>query len=279
MSAEFAEVRWRGRSVRIEYQRIAPERRDAPLLVFLHEGLGSVAMWKDFPQRLCEAGGFRGVVMSRPAYGRSTPRAADEAWAPDFMHQQAHEVLPAFFEAIGLQEAPWLFGHSDGGSIALLYAARHPQRTAGVVALAPHLFVEDVSVVNIELARGAYLKGDLRARLARYHDDVDSAFWGWNRIWLDPAFRRWNIEAEIGAITCPVLAMQGLDDEYGTLAQIRGIAQRVPGTELLEIAQCGHSPHRDQAEQVIVATVAFVSAKKQLTQAATPRGTAQLLEK
>ena len=261
---EFAQIDWRGRAVRIEYQRIAAERSGAPLLVFLHEGLGSVAMWKDFPQRLCDAGGFRGLVFSRPGYGRSTPRAADEAWDLDFMHRQAHEVLPAFFEAIGLHEKPWLFGHSDGGSIALLYAARFAQRVAGVVALAPHIFVEDVTVANIELARLAYQDADLRARLARYHDDVDSAFWGWNRIWLHPPFRQWNIEREIAAVTCPVLAMQGVDDEYGSLAQIRGIAGRVAGTQLLEIAKCGHSPHRDQPEQVIVATAAFVSTRKQL---------------
>ena len=269
--SEFAAIRWRGRDVRIEYERIAPERREAPLLVFLHEGLGSVAMWKDFPRQLCDAGGFRGLVYSRPGYGRSTPRAADESWDIDFMHRQAHEVLPAFFEAIGLRERPWLFGHSDGGSIALLYAARFARQVAGIIAMAPHIFVEDRTVANIEIARRAYEETDLRGRLARYHDDVDSAFRGWNRIWLHAPFRRWNIEAELGAIDCPVLAMQGVDDEYGTLAQIRGIAARVPGTALLEIAGCGHSPHRDQPEQVIVATVAFVSAEKQLADTAKGR--------
>lgn len=258
----FAAIRWRARDVRVEYVRIAPERTGAPLVVFLHEGLGSVAMWKDFPERLCEAGGFRGLVFSRPAYGRSTPREADEAWDVDFMHRQAHEVLPAFFDAIGLDESPWLFGHSDGGSIALLYAARFPQRVAGLVLLAPHVFVEDMTVANIELARQAYLGTDLPQRLGRYHDDADSAFWGWNRIWLHPPFRQWNIEAELAPIACPVLAMQGLDDEYGTLAQIRGIARHVPGTELLEIPKCGHSPHRDQPETAIVATISFINARR-----------------
>src|SRR5690606_11449356 len=133
-------------------------------------------------------------------------------------------------------------------------AACFPGRAAGLVLLAPHIFVEDVTVANIELARQAYLGTDLPQRLGRYHDDPDSAFWGWNRIWLHPPFRQWNIEAELAAITCPVLAIQGLDDEYGTLAQIRGIARRVPGTELLEIPKCGHSPHRDQPETAIVAT-------------------------
>lgn len=260
-AVEFAAIAWRGRALQIEYQRIAPERTEAPLVVFLHEGLGSVAMWKDFPAQLCEAGGFRGLVFSRPGYGRSTPRADDEVWSMDFMHRQAHEVLPAFFEAIGLTGQPWLFGHSDGGSISLLYAARFPERVAGLVVLAPHILVEDVTVANIEVARRAYLETDLPQRLGRYHDDPDSAFWGWNRIWLHPPFRQWNIEAELDPIRCPVLAMQGIDDEYGTLQQIRGIAARVPQTELLEIPDCGHSPHRDQPETAIVATVRFIQAR------------------
>lgn len=259
---QWACVPWRDRTVQIEYQWIAPERTAAPLVVFLHEGLGSVAMWKDFPQRLCNAGGFRGLVFSRPAYGQSTPRAADETWGVDFMHQQAHEVVPAFLDAIGVKEASWLFGHSDGASIALLLAARSLQRVRGLVLLAPHIFVEDVTVVNIERAKDAYLNADLAQKLGRYHDDPDSAFWGWNRIWLDPAFRAWNIEAEVTAVRAPVLAIQGLDDEYGTLAQIRGIARQVPGAQLLELPDCAHSPHRDQSEAVIAATVAFIAASE-----------------
>jgi pimeloyl-ACP methyl ester carboxylesterase len=270
-ASEFAAIAWRGRDLRIEYRRIEAGRRDAPLVVFLHEGLGSVAMWKDFPEQLCEAGGLRGLVFSRPGYGRSTPREADETWDLDFMHRQAHEVLPAFFEAVGLADTrPWLFGHSDGASIALLHAARFPGQVAGLVVLAPHIFVEDKTVANIELARQAYLDTDLRARLGRYHDDVDSAFWGWNRIWLHPPFRQWNIESELEAIHCPVLAIQGVDDEYGTLQQIRGIAKRVPGTELLELPDCGHSPHRDQPEAVIVATASFVRAHSPPLQGKTP---------
>jgi len=256
LAAEFAEITWRGRRVQIEHAWIAPERRAAPLIVFLHEGLGSLAMWKDFPARLCAAVGARGLVYSRPGYGRSTPRAAQEVWDPDFMHQQAHEVLPALLQALGIdarQDKPWLFGHSDGGSITLLYAARFQEAIAGAVVLAPHILVEEVSVTSIAAAREAYLGTDLRARLARYHDDPDSAFWGWNTIWLDPRFRDWSIADEIAPIRCPLLAVQGLEDEYGTLAQVRGIAERVPQTRLLEIARCGHSPHRDQPELVIEA--------------------------
>lgn len=258
----FAAIQWRERNVQIEYQWIAPERSDAPLLVFLHEGLGSLSMWKDFPERLCNAGGFRGLVFSRPAYGRSTPRPEDELWDVDFMHQQAHEVLPAFFKAIGLSTAPWLFGHSDGASIALLYAAKFPEAAAGLVVMAPHILVEDVTVENIEKARDAYTSTDLPKKLGRYHDSPDSAFWGWNRIWLRPSFRQWNIESELASIRCPVLAIQGLDDEYGTLHQIRGIAQRVPQTELLELPNCGHSPHRDQSEEVLVKTVSFIKSQE-----------------
>jgi pimeloyl-ACP methyl ester carboxylesterase len=265
VTSEFVEIAWRGRHVRIEHAWIAPERRDAPLLVFLHEGLGSLAMWKDFPQRLCDAAQCRGLVYSRPGYGRSTPRAPAEAWNLDFMHRQAHEVLPALLEALRLDttsEPPWLFGHSDGGSIALLYAARFPTRVAGAIVLAPHILVEDLSVASIAKAREAYESTDLRARLAKYHDDPDSAFWGWNRIWLHPPFRAWSIEDEIASIRCPLLAVQGLDDEYGTLEQIRGIARRVPHTELLELAGCGHSPHRDQSEALIAAASAFLRAHR-----------------
>lgn len=254
-------VRWADRHDEIETQWLSPERTTAPLWVFLHEGLGSRSLWRDFPQRLCDATGCRGLVFSRQGYGASTPRRADERWPVTFMHAQAQQFLPAYFEALDLDTAtdrPWLFGHSDGGSIALLHAAACADRVAGTVVAAPHLFVEDISVRNIAQAREAYLHGDLRQRLARHHDDVDSAFWGWNDIWLDPAFRAWNIEAELPRIACPLLAIQGHDDEYGTLAQIRDIAHHVPHVRLLELAACGHSAHRDQPEAVIDAATRFM---------------------
>ena len=263
MDTAFTDINWRGHSVRIEHTWVSPERRTAPLMVFLHEGLGSVSMWRDFPARLCQALGWRGLVYSRPGYGSSSPRPADEQWGNDFMHRQADEVLPALLTALGIdatQDPPWLLGHSDGGSIALLHAAHFPQQVAGAIVLAPHIVVEELSVRNIEAARQAYLHHGLRQRLARHHDDPDSAFWGWNRIWLDPAFRDWSIAAEIGAITCPLLAIQGLDDAYGTLEQIRGIQRRVPHTRLLELPGCGHSPQRDQADAVIAAVCGFAQA-------------------
>ena len=263
MTTSFVHIDWQGRAVRIEHQWLNAHLGDAPLLVFLHEGLGSLAMWRDYPQQLCDALGVRGLVYSRPGYGQSTPRDADEHWAPDFMHRQAHEVLPALLQALNVQEAPWLFGHSDGGSIALLFATRHA--TAGVIVLAPHIKVEDISVKSIAIAKETYENTDLRQRLNRYHADVDSAFWGWNRIWLAPEFRNWSIEHELFSITCPVLAIQGIHDEYGTLAQIRDIQRHVPHTQLLELENCGHSPHRDQAPTLTQACVTFFNAHLSLT--------------
>lgn len=256
---QFQDLEWRGRTVRVEYAWVGAESGRSPLIVFLHEGLGSLAMWKNFPERLCAAVGARGLVFSRPGYGQSTPRPRDEVWSVDFMHRQAYEVLPRLLDALAVEQPVWLFGHSDGGSIALLHAGRFPERVAGLVLLAPHIFVEDITVENIERAKADYETGSLRAGLARYHDDPDSAFWGWNRIWLHPPFRQWNITDEIQGIRCPVLAIQGLDDAYGTLAQIRGIAECLPATQLLEIPHCGHSPHRDQPEQVITAARTFIT--------------------
>jgi pimeloyl-ACP methyl ester carboxylesterase len=261
VSASFVEIGWRGQRVRIEHAFLAPERRSAPLVVFLHEGLGSLSMWKDFPQQLCDAAGVRGLVYSRPGYGRSTPRPAEEAWGLDFMHRQAHEVLPTLLQALDVDathDKPWLLGHSDGASIALLYAAKFRDAIAGTIVLAPHILVEELSVQSIAEAKAAYENTDLRQRLAKHHDDPDSAFWGWNRIWLHPPFKQWTIEEEVRTIACPLLAVQGLDDEYGTLEQIRGIARRVPHTVLLELPNCGHSPHRDQPEALTASATRFI---------------------
>ncbi len=260
-TSQFVNIDWAGQSVSIEYQWLGSIEAERPLLVFLHEGLGSVAMWKDFPQRLCEAANCRGLVYSRPGYGKSTPRGKDETWQPDFMHRQAFEVLPAIFKALEINSAvekPWLFGHSDGGSIALLFAARYPMNTSGTIVLAPHILVENVSVSSIEKAKIAYQTTELRSKLARYHDDVDSAFWGWNDIWLNPTFRHWNLTQAIKTISCPLLAVQGLDDEYGTLEQIHGIKRVLPATQLLELTDSGHSPHRDQPDALIDACFSFI---------------------
>ncbi|WP_454765542.1 alpha/beta fold hydrolase [Cupriavidus campinensis] len=265
MPSSLVTVPFDGRRIDIEYQWLGARRAHGPLVVFLHEGLGSVSMWRDFPRQLCEAGAFRGLVFSRYGYGRSTPRPADEQWGVDFMHRQAREALPALFEALEIGPGrrhgkPWLLGHSDGGSIALIHAASFPDAVDGLTVLAPHIMVEDISVRSIAATREAYLKTDLRARLARHHAQVDSAFWGWNDIWLNPAFRHWDLRPMLDHIRCPVLAVQGEDDEYGTMAQIEGIHRYAPQTVLLKLARCGHSPHRDQAGALTAASAAFITA-------------------
>jgi pimeloyl-ACP methyl ester carboxylesterase len=240
---------------RLEYLRIAPERAGTPV-VFLHEGLGSVAGWRDFPRHLCDRLGAPGLVYSRCGYGQSSRLDWRQApRRPDFMHREAHVVLPALLDALGIAQ-PLLVGHSDGGSIALLYAARFDP--CAIAVLAPHVFVEDITIASIRAARAAWTEGALRDRLARHHTDPDGAFFGWNDVWLDPAFRDWDIEAELAHVRCPVLAIQGHDDEYGTMAQIDRIAAGLaaghdPPCELLKLAHCRHSPQRDQPEAVSAA--------------------------
>ena len=271
--------------VRLEVQRLAPSQRAgsgdargagagnppagparpgppagglAPL-VFLHEGLGSVSLWRDWPQRLCDATGRAGVVYSRQGSGRSDPvpdvRGVGRL-RPDYMHREALDVLPALLAGLGIN-TPVLVGHSDGATIALLHASRHT--VAACVVMAPHVVVEDVSVRSIAQAREAFLDRGLRERLARHHADVDGAFWQWNDIWLDPAFRSFDIRAECAAITAPLLAIQGEDDEYGTMAQIDEIARAAPQTRLLKLAAFGHSPQRDQPEAALAAIRAFLA--------------------
>lgn len=235
--------------VGLELLRLTPtgaKPTRAPL-VLLHEGLGSVSMWRDWPAQLAQATGREVLLYSRRGYGRSDPipdiRASGRR-TPDYMHHEAWQVLPALLSRLGV-ERPVLLGHSDGGSIALLFASRHP--VVATIVLAPHVMVEDLSLRSIALAREAWLGSDLRTRLARHHDDVDCAFWGWNDIWLDPAFRSFDIRRDCEAITCPVLALQGEDDAYGTAEQIVQI--RPAGTiERHLLPACGHSPQRDQPE-------------------------------
>ena len=248
----------RGR-LSIEYQFVGSQDPDAPLMIFLHEGLGSVAMWKDWPRQLCLRAGLRGLVYSRYGYGHSTPRPEGEVWAPDYMTIQARDDLPALLRALNLDhERPLLFGHSDGGTIALLYAALYPERTRGIAIAAPHIFVEDRTVKAIAEVRDLYEHTGLRERLARYHSDPDSAFWAWNRAWLNPPFRDWDIRGAIAGIRCPVLAIQGEGDEYASMEQITGIRDVVPHTECIALPDCGHSPHKDQPEALERAICAWL---------------------
>ncbi|HTW84141.1 MAG TPA: alpha/beta hydrolase [Candidatus Sulfotelmatobacter sp.] len=226
-----------------------------PTIVLLHEGLGSVALWRDFPQQLAARTRCAVVAYSRRGYGASDPLAGPRE--PDYMQREATEVLPSLLDALAV-ERPILFGHSDGASIAIVYAGAFPDRVSGLVLEAPHVFVEEISLRSIAAARAAWERGDLRARLSRYHTHVEDAFRGWNDAWLDPRFRGWNIEADAARITCPVLIVQGEADEYGTLAQVESIAARVPLTQALVIPGAGHSPHRDAAEKVLTRVATFV---------------------
>jgi pimeloyl-ACP methyl ester carboxylesterase len=252
----FAEIK----GLTLEYSRIAGAA-NMPTLVLLHEGLGSVSMWRDFPQKLAAATLCSVFTYSRLGYGASEPLPPGRnIRKPDFMHTEAWEILPELRRSQNLEHVV-LFGHSDGGSIALLHAARH--EVAGTIVMAPHVRVETISVKSIEAAKVAYedtkLSTGLRARLAKYHDDVDGAFYGWNDIWLSPDFRKWNIEAELPAIKSPLMAMQGENDEYGTMYQIEEVQRRVPGTRILRIPSAGHSPHRDQPDQVLALVQSFIS--------------------
>ncbi len=243
------------RGHRIEYERIDVGASARPTLVLLHEGLGSVAMWRDFPGRLAHATGCDALVYSRHGYGKSAALTAPREVR--YMHDEALLALPELLDTLSIPR-PILVGHSDGGSIALIHAGAAVRPVAAVVTLAAHVLVEDISVASIAAAKTAYETTDLRAKLGRYHADVDSAFWGWNRIWLDPDFRAWNIEEYLPRITCPVLAIQGEDDEYGTREQMRRIGAQVPDVDLVELEDCRHSPHKDQPESVLAAITRFV---------------------
>jgi len=262
VSAEFVTINTGEGPVQIEIARIdSTGLPSSPVVVFLHEGLGSVSMWRDFPAILCRRLGCRGLVYSRPGYGRSTPCSRDQIWSPDYMHEEALRVLPELLRAVGIspeQEAVWLLGHSDGGSIALIHAAHAPRELAGAILLAPHIMVEDLTVRSIEQAREAFAQGSLAASLARHHLDAQATFMRWNRTWLSAAFRSWSIEEEIAAIRCPLLAVQGIQDPYGSLEQVHGIARRVPTTRVVEIDLCGHSPHRDQPDRLIAEIAALM---------------------
>ena len=241
----------------LEYQLIPAHQINRPTLVLLHEGLGSVVMWRDFPARLAVATGCRTLVYSRYGYGQSDVLVAP--FGTDYMHREARETLPELLAALDLGN-PVLVGHSDGASIALLHAgAGHA--VAGLVVMAPHCFVEDISIRSIAAAKVAFETTDLPVKLAQYHSDCKRTFLGWNDIWLHPDFRTWNIEDCLPRIRCPILAIQGEDDEYGTMAQIEAIAAgaRVSaGVELLKLADCRHSAHKDQTVAVIEAINRFV---------------------
>jgi pimeloyl-ACP methyl ester carboxylesterase len=245
----------------------APDSASAPKapIVFLHEGLGSVAMWKSragfWPEQVCAATGRAGVVYSRRGYGQSQDiediRGANRLPA-DYMHHEAWQVLPELLEALHIKN-PVLLGHSDGGTIALLHAARFA--LSACIVMAPHVLVEDVSITAIEASREAFVSGDLRERLARFHAHVDTAFWQWNDVWLSSAFRSFDIRNDCTQIACDVLALQGIDDAYGTMQQIDDIQPSSGRITRRALPGCAHSPHRDQPELVLQEVLNFLQDK------------------
>ncbi|HEU0031720.1 MAG TPA: alpha/beta hydrolase [Kofleriaceae bacterium] len=243
--------------VRIETRWIGAPRAGTPTLVFLHEGLGSITQWRTTPDAIASATGWPAFVYARPGYGKSSPVAVPRPLT--YMHDEAAR-LPAVLAAAGIEDAV-LIGHSDGASIAIIATGRQLVRPCALVLIAPHVFVEDVSVESIARAADAYRTSDLRARLARHHVDVDGAFWGWNRAWLDPGFRSWNLEEFLPRITARTLVVQGDRDEYGTSAQVDAIARQLGGpVEVAWIAGAGHAPFRDAPDEVHARIATFVTA-------------------
>ena len=244
----FVEVRGH----RLEHVDIAPRNPERPEILLLHEGLGSISLWRDFPQRIAERTGCRTIAYSRVGFGRSSARTTP--FTRDFMHDEALDIVPALRESLGI-ERPLLVGHSTGASMALIHAAN--ATTAGVIAMAPFAFVERS---NVEAIRHNAGREDLRERLRRHHDDLDTIFNGWRDLWTDPDFASWSIEADLERLRSPVLAMLGDRDEYSTPAQLERIAAKAKHArvETMILDDCGHAPHRDQPAIVMDAIARFV---------------------
>jgi len=237
---------------RLEYQWVG---ESGPALVFLHEGLGSIRQWRDFPAQVAAATGCRALVYDRYGYGKSDV-LREARVGVEFMHDGALNELPELLENLKI-ENPVLVGHSDGASIALIHAGTYQVR--GVAVMAPHVFVEDGGLKSISAINATFETSGLPERLGKYHRNARKTFHLWADAWLDPAFRQWNIEEYLPRIRCPVLAIQGEDDEYGTMAQLDAIQRQASGPcELLKLAQCGHSPHKDQPDQVLQALANFI---------------------
>ena len=241
----------------IEVRRIPAVATACPPLVFLHEGVGCVSLWRDFPDSVARRLGAPALVYSRFGYGQSDGLTGSRQ--PGFMHDEALHVLPELLDTLGIIN-PILIGHSDGASIALIHAASANRPVTAVVLMAPHVLVEACTIENIARVAETYETSDLKARLSRHHRHVDDAFHGWSRIWLDPRFRTWSLARECQTLTVPTLLIQGEDDEYGTLAQLDAIAEIAPGpVQRVVLSNCGHSPHRDQETAVLDAIAGFVA--------------------
>ena len=243
----------------LEYRMIGPATDAAPTVVMLHEGLGSAGLWGDFPEKIASATGCGVFAYSRAGYGASSPVTLPRPL--DYMHIEATDVLPKLLDAIGFRRG-LLLGHSDGASIVAIYAgSRQDHRVMGIVLIAPHFIVEDVSVKSIAEIRTAYETTELKARLARWHRDVDNAFYGWNGAWLDPEFRDWDISEYLAYIRVPVAVIQGARDQYGTMRQVEiARAECYCPVEVTEVPGAGHSPHREAPGVTLDAIREFASA-------------------
>jgi len=261
---------------KLELQRLTSDDRGKPTIVFLHEGLGSVSAWRDFPAQLAERTGCSAVVYSRYGYGNSEPLS--EPRNSHYLHDEALHVLPELLTKLSI-ENPILLGHSDGASIALIYSGANGSgvsgaaangagtngagtkwRVRGLIVIAPHVFIEHESVTGVAATKVAFETTDFAEKLARHHRDTESAFLGWSNIVLNPDFHSWNIEEYVSRIACPVLAVQGVDDEYATFAHLDAISRLVPApVERLHLSNCGHSPHREQPEELLNAASAFIA--------------------
>lgn len=253
----------------LEARMIGPAPGEAPTIVMLHEGLGSVGLWRDFPDRVAAATGCGVLAYSRAGYGRSDGDPAP--WPVDYMTRHALDVLPDVLDAVGAQGVIFL-GHSDGATIAAIHAGSvQDRRVRGLVLMAPHFFIEDIGVASIAAARKAYEEGGLKPRMARHHDNPDDAFHGWNSGWLRPEFRDWSVEEVIAYIRVPVLAIQGVNDEYGTLAQIEALEKGLYSPlDKVILPDCGHSPHIDRPERVLAEITEFAARLRRI-EAAIPR--------
>jgi len=240
----------------LEYRMIGPQPVEAPTIVMLHEGLGSAALWGDFPDRLQAATGAGVFVYSRAGYGASTPVKLPRPL--DYMHREASDVLPPLLDRIGFRRG-LLLGHSDGASIAAIYTgSRQDHRVQGVVMIAPHFIVEDISVKSIAEIKTAYETTNLKEKLARWHKHVDNAFYGWNGAWLDPKFREWDISEYLAYIRVPVAVIQGANDQYGTMRQVEIAREECYcPVEVSVIVDAGHSPHRESPAATLDAVVDF----------------------
>jgi len=246
------------KGIALEYACYGPPPAEAATIVMLHEGLGCVALWRDFPQRVADATGLGVFVYSRQGYGQSD--AVNLPRPLDFMTREAVDVLPPLLDAIGFRRGI-LFGHSDGATIAAIYAGSvEDLRIRGLILMAPHFFTEQSGLAEIATAREDYLNGDLKARLAKYHADVDGAFLGWAETWLDPGFLDWNVAEAIDYLRIPVLAIQGREDQYGTLAQVQEIDDRAYSpVDMAILDDCKHAPHLEQPEQTLAAVTDFIT--------------------